>query len=53
MENSEIGFYSFKQFGYFSLHIEVIEIQLKHFVSFLCTWRIKLLNTSKSKAFFR
>ena len=31
---------------------ELMEIQLKYFVFFPCTWRIKLLNTSKIKAFF-
>ena len=31
---------------------EVMELQLKYFVFFPCTWGIKLLNTSKTKAFF-
>ena len=58
MKNTEIGFYSFKQ--YLSLDVytdtyrctsEVMEIQLKYFVFFPCTLKLKLLNTSKTKVF--
>ena len=30
---------------------EVMELQLKYFVFFPCTWKMKLLNTSKTEAF--
>ena len=58
MKNTEIDFYSFKQFGYFSLHIggngnstEVFSLFSMHLKD-KAFKRIKLLNTSKTKAFF-
>ena len=51
MKNTEIAFYSFKQFGYLSLYIGVNGDSVKGLVFYLCTWRINLLNTSKKKRF--
>ena len=59
MTNTEIAFYSFKQYlsMYVYMHIyrrtsEVFRIHLKYFVFFLCFWRIKLLNNLKNQGFF-
>ena len=52
IKNTEATFYSFKQFGHSSLNIGGMKIQLKYFVVFPSTKRIKLLNTSKTKAFW-
>ena len=58
MKNTEAGFYSFKQYLLLDVYMdiyhctsEVMKIELKYFVIFPCTWKIKLLNTSKTKAF--
>ena len=60
MKNTEIGFYSFKQYSSLDVYMDiyrctsdVIEILLKYFVFFPCTWKIKLLNTSKTKVFWQ
>ena len=44
MKNTEIGFY----LNIFRCTSGVIEIQLKNFVFFPCTWGIMLLYTSKT-----
>ena len=49
MKNTEIASYSFKKLDIYRSTSELIEIQLKYFVFFPCTWRIKLLNASKNK----
>ena len=58
MKNTKTGFYSFKQYLSLDFYIdiyrctsEVMEIQLKYFVFFPCTWKIKFYNTSKTKVF--
>ena len=51
MKNTELDFILLYNLDIFHLTSEVMEIQLKYFVIFPCTWRIKFLNTSKSKAF--
>ena len=52
MKNTETAFYYFKQFAYLLLHIGGNGTRLKYFVFFPCTWRINLLNTSKTKVSF-
>ena len=52
MKNTENAFSSIKQFGYLSLHIWGNWDSVEVFRLFPCTWRIKLLNNSKTKAFF-
>ena len=52
MNNTEFAFNSFIQFGYLLLHIGSDGAAAEVFVFFPCTWRIKLLNNSKTKAFF-
>ena len=49
MKNTEIAFYSFKQ--YLSLDTYMDIYRCTYFASFPCSCRIKLLNTSKTKAF--
>ena len=53
MKNIEIAFYTFKQFGYLSLHIggngDSVEV-LRRFSMYLKAKAFK--NTSKTKAFF-
>ena len=49
MKNTELFFNNLDIYRSTS---EVMELQLKYFVFFPSTWRIKLLNTSKTKAFF-
>ena len=59
MKNTEIAFYSFKQYLSIDIYMdiyrctsEVMEIHLKYFVFFPCFWRIKLLNNLKNQSFF-
>ena len=59
MKNTEIAFYSFKQYLSIDIYMhiyrctsEVMEIHLKYFVFFLCFGRIKLLNNLKNQSFF-
>ena len=58
MKNTEMLFLLLNNldiYRYLSLHImmEIMDIQLKYFVFFPCTWMIKLLNTSKiNQSFF-
>ena len=57
MKNIEIA-YSFKQYLSIDIYMdiyrctsEVMEIHLKYFVFFPCSWRIKLLNNLKNQSF--
>ena len=52
MKNTENVFLLLNSLDIYRCTSEVIEIQLKYFVFFPFTWRIKLLNISKIKAFF-
>ena len=60
MKNTEIVFHSFKQYLLIDIYVdiysctsEVMEIHLKYFVFFPCSWKIKLLNNLKNQSFFR
>ena len=53
MKNTEDAFSSIKQFGYLSLYIGGNGDSVEVFRRFSCSQRIKLLNTSKTTAFFR
>ena len=59
MKNTEIVFHSFKQYLLIDIYMdiyrctsEVMEIDLKYFVFFPCSWKIKLLNNLKNQSFF-
>ena len=52
MKNTEIAFYSFKQFGYLSLHIGGNGDLAEVFRLFSMYLKDKFLNTSKSKTFW-
>ena len=58
MKNTEIAFYFFKQYLSIGIYtviyrctLRVMEIHLKYFVFFSCSWRIKLLNNLKNQSF--
>ena len=58
MKNTEAAFYSFKQYLSLDIYVDIygctlkgMEIHLKYFVFFLCSWRIKLLNNLKNQSF--
>ena len=60
MKNTEIAFCSFKQYLSLGIYmdinrytLEVMKIQLKYFVFFPSTWRIKLLIPQKLKFFWQ
>ena len=57
MKNTEIT-YSFKQYWSIDIYMDiyyctskVMEIHLKYFVFFPCSWMIKLLNNLKKQSF--
>ena len=57
MKNSEIAFYSFKQYLSIDIYMDiycctskVMEFPLKYFVFFPSSWRIKLLNNLKNQS---
>ena len=57
MKNTEIAFYSFKQYLSIDIYIDiyhctskVMEFRLKYFVFFPFSWRIKLLNNLKNQS---
>ena len=52
MKNTEIGFYSFKQFGYFSLYLGGNGNSVEAFRLFSMYLKDKVFITSKSEAFF-
>ena len=52
MKNTEIGFCSFKQIGYFSLHIGGNRNTVEDFVFFPCIWTIKFFKYLKKRSFF-
>ena len=58
MRNTEIVFYSVKLYLSIDIYMnicgytsKVMEIHLKYFVFFPCSWRIKLLNNLKNQNF--
>ena len=58
MNNTEIVFYSVKLYLSIDIYMnicrytsKVMEIYLKYFVFFPCSWRIKLLNNLKNQNF--
>ena len=59
MNNTEIAFYSFKQYLSIDIYMdifcctsEVMETHLKYFIVFRCSWRIKILNNLKNQSVF-
>ena len=50
MKNTETASILFNNLDIYHCKSEVMELQLKYFAFFPCTWKVKLLNTSK--AFF-
>ena len=59
MKNTEIAFYSFKQYLSIDIYMdiyrctsEVKQNHLKYFVFFSCSWRIKRFNSLKNQTFF-
>ena len=60
MKNTEIVFYSFKQYILIDIHMDMyrctsekMEIHMKYFVFFLCSWRLKLKYSQNPKLFWQ